>query len=92
VISSEEFIFTSATLRVNESDIFVSFNIISFFNKVPNADILHILSWHFDEDNITPFHHILTTSFFHFNGQFNEQMDGVAMTVTGDCYLLHVGP
>jgi hypothetical protein len=38
-----------------------------------------LLSQHFDEVTLRLFHHILTSSFFSFNGQFYEQTNGVAM-------------
>jgi hypothetical protein len=46
---------------------------------VPSEDFFNFLSRQLDEADIKPFHHILTSSFFCFTGQFYEQTDGVAM-------------
>jgi hypothetical protein len=47
----------------------ISFDITSLFMKVPIRYFLNPLSWQFDEVYIRLFHHILTSSFFCFNGQ-----------------------
>jgi hypothetical protein len=46
---------------------------------VPLEEALRLLSRHFDETILRLFRHVLTSSFFSFNGQFYEQTDGVAM-------------
>jgi retron-type reverse transcriptase len=57
----------------------VSFDVVSLFTKVPINDTMDLLRRHFDEDILRLFRHVLTTSYFSFNGQFYEQIDGVAM-------------
>jgi hypothetical protein len=46
---------------------------------VPLEEALRLLGRHFDEAILRLFRHVLTSSFFSFNGQFYEQTDGVAM-------------
>jgi hypothetical protein len=57
----------------------VSFNVASPFTKVPNVDSLELLSLHFEDDVLASFKHILTSTYFCFDGQFYEQTDSVAM-------------
>ena len=56
----------------------VSFDVVSLFTNVPIVDSLELLSHHF-EDVLALFKHVLTSTYFCFDGQFYEQMDGVAM-------------
>jgi hypothetical protein len=42
-------------------------------------DSLELLSHHFEEDVLALFKHVLTTTYFCFDGQFYEQTDGVGM-------------
>jgi hypothetical protein len=51
---------------------------VSLFTNVPIVDSLKLLSHHF-EDVLALFKHVLTSTYFCFDGQFYEQMDGVAM-------------
>jgi hypothetical protein len=74
-----EFIHTIRTLRAGPRDIFVSFDVVTLFTMVPLEEALRLLSRHFDDAILRIFHHVLTFSFFSFNGQFYEQTDGVAM-------------
>jgi hypothetical protein len=57
----------------------VSFDIVSLFTKVPIRETMDLLGRHFEDDVLGPFRHVLTTSYFTFNGQFYVQADGVAM-------------
>jgi retron-type reverse transcriptase len=57
----------------------VSFDIVSLFTKVPIRETMDLLGCHFKEDALALFRHVLTTSYFTFNGQFYGQTDGVAM-------------
>jgi hypothetical protein len=43
------------------------------------VDSLKFLSHHFEYDVLALFRHVLTSTYFCFDGQFYEQMDGVAM-------------
>jgi retron-type reverse transcriptase len=57
----------------------VSFDIVSLFTKVPIRKTMDMLGRHFEEEVLDLFRHVLTTSYFTFNGQFYGQRDGVAM-------------
>jgi hypothetical protein len=57
----------------------VSFDIVSLFAWVPIRATMDLLGRHFGEDVLVLFRHVLTTSYFKFNGQFYGQTDGVAM-------------
>jgi hypothetical protein len=57
----------------------VSFDIVSLFTRMPIKDTVDLLGRFFEEDVLGPFRHVLTTSYFTFNGQFYGQTDGVAM-------------
>jgi hypothetical protein len=73
-----EFVNTITSLCAGP-DILVSFDVVSLFTMVPTGEALCLLSWHSDEDILRLFRHVLTSSFFRFNGQFYKQTDGVAM-------------
>ena len=57
----------------------VSFDVVSLFINVPIVDSLELLSQHFKDDALALFKHVLTSTYFCFDGQFCEQTDGVAM-------------
>jgi hypothetical protein len=57
----------------------VSFDTVSLITKVPIKETMDLLGRHFGEGIMGLFRHILTTSYFTFNGQFYGQTDGVAM-------------
>jgi hypothetical protein len=57
----------------------VSFDILSLFTKVPIRETMILLGRHFEEDVLGLFRHVLTTSYFTFNGQFYGQIDSVTM-------------
>jgi hypothetical protein len=57
----------------------VSFGIVSLFTKVPIRETMDLLGRHFDEDVLRLLSHVLTTSYFSFNGQSYGQTDGVDM-------------
>jgi hypothetical protein len=48
--------------------------------KISSArETMSLLGWHFEEDILRLFHHVLTSSYFSFAGQFYKQVDGMAM-------------
>jgi hypothetical protein len=57
----------------------VSFDIVSLVTKVPIRETMDLLGRHFEENVLGLFRHVVTTSYFTFNGQFYGQTDGVAM-------------
>jgi hypothetical protein len=77
VKNSEEIVRTLDTLRVSSKDIVFSFDVVSFFTRVPLKDALNFMSRHSDEGNLRIFCHVLM--FYCFNREFYEQTDGVAM-------------
>jgi len=64
--NSEDFICALGSFQVQLNDILVSFD-ISLFTRVP-IGVLNLQSWQFDEGDIRLFHHILTSSYFSFDG------------------------
>jgi hypothetical protein len=52
---------------------------VLLFTRVAIKDTMDLLGRHFEEDILRLFRHILTTSYFSFNSQFYEQIDGTAM-------------
>jgi hypothetical protein len=57
----------------------VSFDVVSLFTNVPIKDSIQLLSKHFEHSILALFKHVLTSTYFSFDGQFYEQTDGVAM-------------
>ena len=49
------------------------------FTKALIADSLELLSHHFEDDVLALFKHILTSTYFCFEGHFYEQTDAVAI-------------
>jgi hypothetical protein len=70
---------TLKSLRVQPEDLMVSFDVVSLFTNVPIVDSLELLSERFEDDVLALFKHVLTSTYFCFDGQFYEQTDGVAM-------------
>jgi hypothetical protein len=56
----------------------VSFEVVLLLTRVPIKETMDLLGRYSEEDVLRPFPHVLTTSYFSFNGQFYEQIDGVA--------------
>jgi hypothetical protein len=71
----------------------VGLNVVSVFTKVLIADSLEILSHHFEDDALALLKHMLTSTYFCFDGQFYKQTDGVAMgsPISPVCEFLHGG-
>jgi hypothetical protein len=55
----------------------VSFDDVSLFTKVPIKETMDLLGRHFKEDVLGLYRHVLTTSYFTFNGQIYGQTDGM---------------
>jgi hypothetical protein len=66
--------------------------VISLFTKVPTGEVLHLLSRHFDEATMRPFHHILTSSIFSTDSQFAEHTDRVVMGFPLSPVIAHFFP
>jgi len=79
VKNSVQFIQILQTIQIEPHDLLVSFDIVSLFTNVPIGDSLLLLEQHFNIDLVNLFRHVLTSTYFYFNGQYYEQTDGVAM-------------
>jgi hypothetical protein len=58
----------------------LSFDVVSLLTRVPIKDTMDLLGRHFEDDILRLFRHVLTTSYFSFNGQFYEQIDAVVIS------------
>jgi hypothetical protein len=67
------------SLRVQPEGLMVGFNMVSLFTKVPIVDSLELFSLHFEDDVLALFKLVVTSPYFCSDGQFYEQMEGVAM-------------
>jgi hypothetical protein len=76
---SFQFVQILESLQVQPDDLMVSFNVVSLFTMVPIADSLELLSHYFEDEVLALFKHVLTSTYFCFDGHFYEQTDGVAM-------------
>ncbi|KAK9874835.1 hypothetical protein WA026_005651 [Henosepilachna vigintioctopunctata] len=76
---SSHFIEKLKLINVRDTDILVSFDVVSLFTKVPVTDALLKIDRIFPRDISTLFRHVLTTTYFQYNNVFYEQKDGVAM-------------
>ncbi|PSN48481.1 hypothetical protein C0J52_11724 [Blattella germanica] len=79
VRNSMDFIETLKGITISSSDVLVSFHVESLFTRVPLKETLDLLRPHFDDNVISLFHHVLTSTYFLYNGAYYEQTDGVAM-------------
>ena len=77
--NSFQFVQILESLRIQLDDLIVSFDVVSLFFKVPIVDSLELLGYHFEDDVLALITHILTSTYFCFDGQFYEQTDRVAM-------------
>jgi hypothetical protein len=79
VKNSIDFIQIIQTISLQPDDIIVSLDMVSLFTDVLVTDYLKLLNQHFQEDVLALFRHVLTSTYFCFDGQYYEQTDGVAM-------------
>ncbi|XP_071440817.1 uncharacterized protein [Hetaerina americana] len=77
--NSAELVKTLGNIRLDNQDILASFDVISLFTKVPIKDTLLLLQARFDEKTVDLFRHVLTSTYFLYNGKFYEQVEGVPM-------------
>jgi hypothetical protein len=77
--NSEDFIHNLNTISLKESDILVSFDMVTIFTRVPLEDTLLLLQQHFHDQIIGLFKQVLTTTYFIYYGCFYDQNDGVAI-------------
>ncbi|XP_046395746.1 uncharacterized protein LOC124163008 [Ischnura elegans] len=77
--NSTEFVKILAGIRLKETDLLVSLDVVSLFTRVPLDDTLRLLAEKFDGDTVQLFRHVLNSTYFQYHGEFYEQSDGVAM-------------
>jgi hypothetical protein len=77
--NSETFVQKLHSIRLQDTDILVSFDVVSLFTKVPLEDTLQVLSQHLHKQTLSLIRHVLTTTYFLYEGSFYDQKDGVAM-------------
>jgi hypothetical protein len=70
---SADFIHTFGSLHAGPQDIMISFDVVSFFIRVPVREARSLLHCHFEEDILRLLHHVLT-SYFSFTGQFTNKL------------------
>jgi hypothetical protein len=66
-------------IKLQETNILVSFDIALLFTRVPMEDTIQILSQHFQKEITHLIPYILTTTYFAYDGTFYEQTDGTTM-------------
>jgi hypothetical protein len=60
----------------------VSFDVVALFTKVPITDSLELLSHHFEDDVLALYKHVLTSTYFCFDGQ--TWCCGTKLSIHGD--------
>jgi hypothetical protein len=76
---SFQFIQILESVRLQPDDLMVSFDVVFLFTKVPITDTIELLSHHFEDDVLALFKHLLASMYFCFEGQFYQQIEGVAL-------------
>jgi hypothetical protein len=61
---------TLKTIKLQETYILVSFNMLSLFTNIPLEDTLQMLSQHFHSQTISLFRQVLTTTYVLYDGAF----------------------
>ncbi|GJQ78415.1 hypothetical protein Trydic_g22237 [Trypoxylus dichotomus] len=76
---SAHFIDKIKTHMLKQTDLLVSFNVASLFTMVPSKSVLEQLHNIFPREITKLFEHVLTTTYFQWNNDYYEQLDGVAL-------------
>ncbi|XP_054715271.1 uncharacterized protein LOC129224748 [Uloborus diversus] len=79
VRDSSHFIEKLKTYSLQSTDILVSFDVVSLFTRVPIKEAMEKVREIFSPDIADLFQHVLTTTYFQWNNDIYEQIDGVAM-------------
>ncbi|XP_071442250.1 uncharacterized protein [Hetaerina americana] len=77
--NSADFVKIPEGIHLAEGDILVSLDVVSLFTRVSLTDTLRLLDAKFDAATVMLFRHVLTSTYFLYDGQYFEQADGVAM-------------
>jgi hypothetical protein len=78
--NSEAFVKKLQAIKLQETDILVSFDVVSLFTEVPLEDTIQLLTAKVSKQTVDLFRHVLTTTYFLYDGSFYDQKDGVAMS------------
>ncbi|XP_045463784.1 uncharacterized protein LOC123673342 [Harmonia axyridis] len=78
VMNSFHFIETLRTYQIHESDILVSFDVVSLSTNIPLKESLEILKTkhHIPQDTLTLINHCMSNTYFLFQGTFYKQVKG----------------
>ncbi|XP_046387273.1 uncharacterized protein LOC124156657 [Ischnura elegans] len=79
VTDSKQFVQTLKSIRLEETDILASFDVVSLFTRIPVEETTRLLETRFDRKTVELFQHVLRSTYFLCNGQFYEQTEGVPM-------------
>ena len=79
VKDSNHFVQFTKEVRIDHSDILVSFDVVSLFTKVPIPNSIHIVKEKMGDEIASLVKLCLRSTFFSFQNVFYEQVDGVAM-------------
>jgi hypothetical protein len=71
--NSDDFIHKLNTISIKESDLLVSFDMVSLFTRVPLEGTLLLLQQHFHDQTISLFKQVLTNTYFSYDGAFYDQ-------------------
>lgn len=77
--NSAHFVEKLGNITLRPNDIILSFDVVSLFTMVPVDESLTHLAEIFPKGIIALFEHCLKTTYFQWNNEFYEQIDGVAM-------------
>ena len=64
-------------LQFGPSDVVFNFDVVSLFTMAPMQEVLDFVGDLFPADITPVFRHVLTTTYFQWNGDFYEQTHGV---------------
>jgi hypothetical protein len=67
------------SLQIKPGDLMVSFDVVSLYTEVPVEESLTLLTQNINNEILALYKHVLTSTYFCIEGQFYNQMDGVAM-------------
>jgi hypothetical protein len=89
---STHFIEKIKDLQLERDDLLVSFDVVSLFTNVPIKEVLQHIDSLFPKDIVSLYEMCLCESYFLWNGEYYEQLDGVAMgsplsPVVADYYM-----
>jgi hypothetical protein len=92
--TSEMFVQNLHSISLQETDILMSFYVVSLVTKVLLEDTLQLLSQHLHKQTVSLIRHVLTTTYSLHEDSFYDQKDGVVMgsplaPVVANLYMEH---